>query len=77
MISSKLLRKTQIVNHAFFNSNNGYSKGIYIDPFKNLHLKCASKLVALSKLNLNNFATGKDILMKLYLTMLNCQMIPF
>ena len=29
MISSKLLRKTQIVNHAFFNSNNGYSKGIY------------------------------------------------
>ena len=29
MISSKLLNKTNIVNHGFFNKKNGFSKGIY------------------------------------------------
>ena len=29
MILSKLLKKTDIVNHGFFNKNNGFSKGIY------------------------------------------------
>ena len=29
MIKSKLLLKTKIVNHGFFNNKNGFSKGIY------------------------------------------------
>ncbi len=29
MILSKLLKKTDIVNHGFFNKKNGFSKGIY------------------------------------------------
>ena len=29
MISSKMLLKTKIVNHGFFNKKNGFSKGIY------------------------------------------------
>ena len=29
MIRSKILNKTNIVNHGFFNRNNGFSKGIY------------------------------------------------
>ena len=29
MISSKLLNKTNIVKHGFFNKKNGFSKGIY------------------------------------------------
>ena len=29
MIISKLLNKTNIVNHGFFNSKNGSSRGIY------------------------------------------------
>ena len=29
MITSKLLLKTNIVNHGFFNKKNGFSKGIY------------------------------------------------
>ena len=29
MITSKLLLKTKIVNHGFFNKKNGFSKGIY------------------------------------------------
>ena len=29
MISSKLLKKTNLVNHGFFNKINGFSKGIY------------------------------------------------
>ena len=29
MINSKLLKKTNLVNHGFFNKINGFSKGIY------------------------------------------------
>ena len=29
MIKSKILDKTKIVNHGFFNKKNGFSKGIY------------------------------------------------
>ena len=29
MILSKMLKKTGIVNHGFFNKKNGYSSGIY------------------------------------------------
>ena len=29
MIKSKILQKTKIVNHGFFNKKNGFSRGIY------------------------------------------------
>ena len=29
MIFSKLLNRTKIVNHGFFNKKNGFSRGIY------------------------------------------------
>ena len=29
MIISKLLKRTNLVNHGFFDNKNGYSKGLY------------------------------------------------
>ena len=63
MIISKLLKRTNLVNHGFFDNKNGYSKGLYkslncgkgsLDSKKNIkkNLKYVKKKIKSKKNNI-------------------------